>query len=69
MPKQVQVPSPWEQEEELEPIMRDTKLLDAETHKPQIIDTIVYQDDQEDPEDEVQQGGGNVLRAGAPTTT
>lgn len=42
--------------------MGDTELVDVEeTWKPQIIDTVVYQDAQDDPIDEVQQGGGNVL--------
>lgn len=41
--------------------MGDMKLLDVETHKPQSTDTVVFQDAQEEPKDEVQQGEGMCL--------
>lgn len=44
------------------------KLLDAKTQKPQSMDMILYQDAQDDPQDEVQKGGENVIGIGVTTT-
>lgn len=44
--------------------MGEIELIDAKTHIPQRKDTIVYEYAQDEPRDEVQQGGGNVLSTG-----
>lgn len=44
--------------------MRDIELLYMETHKPHSIDTVGFQDAQDRPQDEIQQGEGNVLGIG-----